>query len=431
MPISATLAINQLTAAKVAAGRPVLPLGFGEAGLPVHPELVAALATAAPSGAYGPVAGLPALREAAAGYWTRRRLPTEAGQVLAGPGSKPLLYAVLRANAGAVALPRPSWVSYAAQAQLLGRAVHHVPAPAGHGGVPDPDLLDAAASAARREGHPIGSVVLTLPDNPTGTLAGQEVVRAVCEVARRHDLLVLSDEIYRDLVHDPATAFLGPAEVLPEQTVVTTGLSKSLALGGWRIGVARMPQGPLGERLGAEVASIASEVWSSPANPVQQAAAWAFTEPAVLTARIHASRLLHAAVAGAVADRFDAAGAKVHRPTAAFYLYPDFAPYAELLADRWSVRTGEDLAHVLLERFDVATLPGSAFGEHPERLTLRIATSMLYGEGDQRETALRSPDPVRLPWIAARLDQLETALGGLLDRTGYADAAGVSGSPGG
>jgi aspartate aminotransferase len=416
MPISATLAINQLTAAKVAAGCDVLPLGFGEAGLPVHPELVTALASAAPSGAYGPVAGLAALREAAAGYWTRRRLPTEAGQVLAGPGSKPLLYAVLRAIPGAVALPRPSWVSYAAQARLLDRALHHVPTPEGQGGVPDPDLLDAAASAARRDGHPIESVVLTLPDNPTGTLAGAEVVRAVCEVARRHDLLVVSDEIYRDLVHDPATPFLSPAEVLPDRSVVTTGLSKSLALGGWRIGVARMPVGPLGERLAAEVASIASEVWSSPANPVQQAAAWAFTEPAVLTARIEVSRLLHAAVAGAVADRFERAGAKVHPPTAAFYLYPDFTPHAGLLADRWSVRTGADLAHLLLERFDVATLPGSAFGELHERLTLRIATSMLYGDGDQRETALESPDPVRLPWIAARLEQLEAALGGLLDR---------------
>ncbi|GAA5006116.1 pyridoxal phosphate-dependent aminotransferase [Actinopolymorpha pittospori] len=379
MPISATLAINQLTAAKVAAGRDVLPLGFGEAGLPVHPELVAALVSAAPSGAYGPVAGLPALREAAAGYWTRRRLPTEAEKVVAGPGSKPLLYAVLRANPGAVALPRPSWVSYAAQARLLDRAVHHVPTPEGQ---------------------------------------GAEVVRAVCEVARRHDLLVVSDEIYRDLVHDPATPFLSPAEVLPERTVVTTGLSKSLALGGWRIGVARMPVGPLGERLGAEVASIASEVWSSPANPVQQAAVWAFTEPAVLTARIDVSRRLHAAVARSVADRFERAGAKVHRPTAAFYLYPDFTPYADRLADRWSVRTGADLAHLLLERFDVATLPGSAFGELPERLTLRIATSMLYGDGDgdRRETALECPDPVRLPWIAARLDQLDAALGGLLDR---------------
>jgi aspartate aminotransferase len=414
MPISATLAINQLTAARIAAGRPVLPLGFGEAGLPVHPELVARLAAAAPSGAYGPVAGLPELREAAAGYWTRRRLPTEPAQVVAGPGSKPLLYALLSVNPGAVALPRPSWVTYAAQAQLLGRVVHHVPTPGGQGGVPDPGLLDAAASAARREGHPIGAVVLTLPDNPTGTLAGQDVVRAVCEVARRHDLLVVSDEIYRDLAHDPGAVFLSPAEVLPERTVVTTGLSKNLALGGWRIGVARMPAGPLGERLAAAVASVASEVWSSPANPVQQAAAWAFTEPAVLTARIEASRILHARVAAAVSDCFGSVGAEVHRPTAAFYLYPDFAPYADLLAERWSVRTAADLAHVLLERFDVATLPGSAFGESPERLTLRIATSMLYGSGDQRETALESQDPARLPWIADRLDQLEAALGKLL-----------------
>ncbi|GAA2755124.1 pyridoxal phosphate-dependent aminotransferase [Actinopolymorpha rutila] len=418
MAVSATLAINQLTADRLAAGRPVLPLGFGEAGLPVHPDLVAALSAAAAtgsSGGYGPVVGFPALREAAAGYWRRRCLPTTAAQVVAGPGSKPLLYAVLRASVGGVALPRPSWVSYAAQAQLLGREVHHVPTPDGQGGVPDPDLLDAAAASARAAGRPIGLVVLTLPDNPTGTLAGSGTIRAVADVARRHDLLIVSDEIYRDLVHDPIREFLSPAELAPERTVVTTGLSKNLALGGWRIGVARMPEGPLGNRLGAEVAAIASEVWSSPANPVQQAAAWAFEEPEQLTERIAASRSLHARVATAVADRFAAAGAAVHPPSAAFYLYPDFSAYAELLADRWSVRTGTDLATLLLDSFDVATLPGAAFGDQDERLSLRVATSMLYGEGEQREKALTAADPVALPWVAGRLDQLDAALGRLLD----------------
>ena len=66
-------------------------------------------------------------------------------------------------------------------------------------------------------------------------------VRAVCEIAHAHDMWVISDEIYRDLVHDSERPFLSPAEVIPDQTVVTTGLSKSLALGGWRIGVARFP----------------------------------------------------------------------------------------------------------------------------------------------------------------------------------------------
>ncbi|MGN6173777.1 MAG: pyridoxal phosphate-dependent aminotransferase, partial [Streptosporangiaceae bacterium] len=74
VPVSATLAANEILIRKRQAGEPVLPLSFGEAGLPVHPLLRAALAAAADRNAYGPVAGLPALRAAAAGYWTRRSL---------------------------------------------------------------------------------------------------------------------------------------------------------------------------------------------------------------------------------------------------------------------------------------------------------------------------------------------------------------------
>lgn len=414
MAMSATLAINELTAARLGEGRAIVPLGFGEAGLPVHPDLVRALISGAPVGAYGPVAGIGPLREAAAGWWTRRGLSTDASRVLAGPGSKPLLYALLQASDGAVALPRPSWVSYAAQAQLLRRELHHVPTLPGHGGVPDPDRLETAAAAATRAGRPIAVMVLTLPDNPTGTLAEPAVVRAACEVARRHGITIVSDEIYRDLVHDPAHPFLSPAEVAPERTVVTTGPSKSLAVGGWRIGVARLPEGPLGVELRARVVTFASEVWSSPCNPVQQAAAWAFTEPPALRDRIADSRRLHAHVARAVADRFAVAGADLSRPAAAFYVYPDLSRHAAELEGRWGIRTSADLARLLFTQLDVATLPGSAFGDLPRRLTLRIATSLLYGDDPQRLAALHAPAPATLPWITTHLTRLESALTRLL-----------------
>jgi len=84
---------------------------------------------------------------------------------------------------------------------------------------------------------------VTLPDNPTGRLASPVTVRALYQVAAAHRLVVISDEIYRDLVHDQATPMLSPAEVAPGATAVTTGLSKSLALGGWRLGAARRPAG--------------------------------------------------------------------------------------------------------------------------------------------------------------------------------------------
>ncbi len=417
MTVSATLAINEETARRRAAGLPVLPLGFGEAGLPVHESLVRKLGEAAGHASYGPVAGIEDLRDAAAGYWQRRGIATSSEHVIAGPGSKPLLYALLRAMGGGVALPGPSWVSYAAQAALLRIPAELLPTLPGEGGVPDPEALDAAATRCRRAGTPLTAVVLTLPDNPTGTVATPETVRATCAVAERHDLLIISDEIYRDLVHDEATAYLSPAEIAPDRTVVTTGLSKSLALGGWRTGVARFPDGPRGTRLLEEVAAIASEVWSAPTHPVQCAAAWAFTEPDCLRERVQLSRQLHGRVARAVADQLRAVGASVPSPTAGFYVYPDLEAHREMLQARHSVGTGPQLATALLDGPGIATLPAAVFGEPPTALRLRVATSQLYGSThEQREQSLTSENPTRLPWVAEQLTTLRLGLESLLRR---------------
>jgi aspartate aminotransferase len=413
VPVSATLAANEARARRRRGGQPVLPLAFGEAGLPVHPLLREALAAAAASGSYGPVAGIHALREAAAGYWTRRGLPTEPGGVVAGPGSKPLLYALLLAIGTDVAVPSPSWVSYAAQTQLTGARPHFVPAAPGEGGVCDAEALDRVVTEAAAGGRVIRAVIATLPDNPTGRLASPGAVRELCAVAERHDLIIISDEIYRDLVHDPEAEFLSPASVAPGRTVVTTALSKSLALGGWRIGAARLPDGPLGPGLTERLLGVASEIWSAPAGPVQHAAAVGFSEPADITRRIDRSRALHASVARAVASLFRSAGLLVPAPQAAFYLYPDFAPWREPLRRR-GLHTGADLARHLVERYGAGALPASAFGEPEDALRLRLATGLLYGDSEeQREAALAATDPLALPWIASALNAIEDMLSDL------------------
>jgi aspartate aminotransferase len=413
-PVSATLAANEALAARRRQGLPVLPLAFGEAGLPAHPALRDALAAATASNGYGPVAGHQALRSAAAGYWQRRGLAASADSIVCGPGSKPLIFGLMLAAGADVAVPRPSWVSYAAQASLIGARPQFVPAAPGEGGICDPAALGAAVRAARAAGRTIRSVVVTLPDNPTGRLPRPATVRALCDVAAEHDLIIISDEIYRDLVHDPAAPLLSPAAVAPERTVVTTALSKSLALGGWRIGVARLPEGPLGGWLRDQLLGIGSEIWSAPAAPIQQAAALAFSEPAELSERIAASRRLHAAVCRAVAGLCAAAGLDVPPPQAAFYVYPDFEPWRGHLARRHGVTTSAGLAGLMLERYGAGTLPGSAFGERPVALRLRLATGLLYGETDeQQEAALAAPDPLALPWIAAELARLGEILADL------------------
>ncbi len=414
VPVSATLAANEALASRRSRGEPVLPLAFGESGLPVHPLLAAELAETAGHGAYGPVAGTDRLRAAAAGYWSRRSLPTRPAAVVAGPGSKALLFGTLLALGADIAVPRPSWVSYAAQATLVGTAPHFVPAVPEQGGICEPAALDAAVLASHTNGRRIGAVLVTLPDNPTGRVASPQAVRELCAVAERHDLVVISDEIYRDLVHDPGTPILSPAQVAPHRTVVTTALSKNLSVGGWRIGVARMPDGATGAALRDRLLGIASEIWSAPAGPVQHAAAVALDEPADLAERVDRSRALHAAVCQEAARLCLSAGLALSPPQAAFYLYPDFEPLRGRLSARFGVRTGADLAALLLHRYGAGTLPGSAFGERASSLRLRLATGLLYGDTrEQREAALAAPDPLALPWISASLTRFAEILADL------------------
>lgn len=416
LSIAANLDLDERVNARLAAGDPVLHVGFGESRLPLLPALAERLAAAATLTEYGPVAGRVGPREAVAGYFTRRRLPTTADQVVLAPGSKPLLLALIAALPGDVVLARPAWVSYAPQARLLGRRVISVPIPACAGGVPDPDLLPIALAQARAGGADPRILVLTAPDNPTGTTADPGLVRRLCDAAEREDLTVVSDEIYRDVLFDPDAAYLSPAEVLPDRVVVVTGLSKSLALGGWRIGAARFPAGAAGRALRQRVLGAASQVWSNAPGPMQAVAEYAFAEPAEIVAHRQASTRLHAAVARSVHGALAASGAAVRPPTGGFYVYPDLACVADELR-HLGVRGSADLEAFLLDQFGIAVLGGHHGGDDPQALRIRVATSLLYGSDDtQRWTALRSPDPCALPWIAEAIGRIGALLPGIRGR---------------
>ncbi|SCF45068.1 aspartate aminotransferase [Micromonospora marina] len=410
------MALDQRVAERQAAGEFIVHLGFGEARLPVFEPLVQRLAAGAGRNGYGSVAGDLAARSALAGYFTRRRLPTDPGQVIIGPGSKALLFGLQVVLPGDIVLPAPCWNTYPPQARLAGKSVIPVPIPAEYGGVPDPESLDDALRAARRAGRDPRILLLSLPDNPTGTVAEPEAVRRLCEIASRENLWIISDEIYRDMLHSPLTEFLSPAELLPERTVVTTGLSKNLALGGWRIGGVRFPCGNHGSRLRDDLVAVASETWSALAQPMQEVAAYAFAEPPEIREYMAAGARLHGAVAGAVHRLTVAAGATCRPPTGGFYIYPDFEPVRAELALR-GVTDSASLQHELLESHGVAVLGGHHQGDDPAALRFRAATSLLYGSTDEeRAESLAAPDPLALPHIKGVLAALEERLAGLIPR---------------
>ena len=236
--------------------------------------------------------------------------------------------------------------------------------------------------AAAAAGRPIRSVVVTLPDNPTGRLAPPGHVRALCEVAAAHGWSSSATRSTATWSTTRPPRSLSPAQAAPERTVITTGLSKSLALGGWRIGVARMPDGPLGRGLRGPCSAPASEIWSAPAAPVQQAAALAFAEPPAITERI--ARQPAPCTPRSPAPSPASApppGCPSQPPQAGFYVYPDFGPWRDHLRARHQVTTAPPW-------------PGccwTATASHPARQRVRRAPRRAAAAAGHRAALRRQP----------------------------------------
>jgi hypothetical protein len=123
---------------------------------------------------------------------------------------------------------------------------------------------------------------------------------------------------------------------------------------------------------------------------------------------------LHATVARAMAALCADAGLLVRPPQASFYLYPDFGPWRDHLQARYGVTTSPGLARLLVQRYGAVTLPGTAFGDRPATLTLRLATARIYGNtADQQEAALAAAGPLKHPPLAAALTRFKEILADL------------------
>ncbi|MCH0543012.1 aminotransferase class I/II-fold pyridoxal phosphate-dependent enzyme, partial [Streptomyces sp. MUM 203J] len=213
-------------------------------GFPVAGELVAVLAAAADREEAEPPGGGAVLREAAAGYWWRRGLRCHPEDLAAAPGTGPLLAALLAAHGGDVLMPRPCPLTWTPQARLLGRPAYHVPTPAECGGVPDPYALMETVRRIRAEGGHPAVLLLSVADDPTGTVAPPELVREACEAAVSEGLHVVSDETWRDTLHRPHdTVLVSPAEMCPDDVTVLSDLAGSVTPAAWPAAVARFPPG--------------------------------------------------------------------------------------------------------------------------------------------------------------------------------------------
>ncbi|MFI1293426.1 aminotransferase class I/II-fold pyridoxal phosphate-dependent enzyme [Streptomyces sp. NPDC020792] len=392
------------------------PSALPEDGLPVLPEVSAALAGAANRTRRGPIGGGTELLDAACGYWLRRGLPTRPGRVAAAPGAPALLLALTATLGGDVLVPRPCAAWWAPYARLLGTPVFPVATPAECGGVPDPYALLETVRRVRAEGGDPRLLVLSVADDPTATVAPPEVLHETVEAATAEGLHLVSDETWRDTVHAPhETVLLSPAEMLPDRVTVVTDLAGAFLPAGWPAAIARFPAGATGEALHARVLDVLTALDARVAEPVAAAATHVLDEPGPVTARLAASVRLHARVARAVHAAVVAAGALVRPPQAGRHLYADLGPLRSAL-DAHAVGDAQELEDFLTTRLELPVHGGHRFGDDLGALRVRLSTADLLGRTDEeRAECLLSPEPLELPHVQRALLSLRSVLDDLRD----------------
>ncbi len=363
---SATLRINETSNQLRAEGRDIIKLGLGQSPFPVPERVVAALRDHAHEKDYLPVKGLKPLRESISRYINRREhMRSTWEDVLIGPGSKELLFMLQLAYYGDLLIPRPSWVSYAPQARIIGRSVHWLPTHGENNWQLTAEELDIVC---RDDPSRPRILILNYPSNPTGCTYTEDQLLALAHVARKYRIILLSDEIYGEVHFEGKHKSI--ARYYPEGTIVGTGLSKWAGAGGWRLGTFIFP--PELRPLQDAMAIIASETYTATSAPIQFAAIAAFDGGPDLDEYLKQSRRVLKAVGEYLHKRLIAMGAVVQKPQGAFYLFPDFSGFREALANR-DIKTSQALCQSLLEQTGVAILPASDFGFMPDHLGARLA----------------------------------------------------------
>lgn len=411
---SATLRINELSNQLRAEGRDIIKLGLGQSPFPVPERVVEALKEHAHEKDYLPVKGLKGLREAISGYINRNeRMRSTWEDVLIGPGSKELLFMLQLAYYGDLLIPRPSWVSYAPQARIIGRSVHWLPTHAENNWQLTAEELDIVC---RDDPTRPRILILNYPSNPTGCTYTDDQLLAIANVARKYKIILLSDEIYGEVHFEGRHKSI--ARYYPEGTIISTGMSKWLGAGGWRLGTFIFP--PELRPLQDAMAIIASETFTSTAAPIQHAAITAFNGGDDINEYLKQSRRVLKVVGEYMHRRLQEMNAVVQKPQGAFYLFPDFSAYREKLA-RHDIKTSQSFCTALLASTGVAILPSSDFGFTPDHLGARLAfvdfdggEALKLAGGDYADIEL-GDDFVQqaCPRLAKAMDKMEQWLNSL------------------
>ena len=355
---SATLKVDAKAKALQAEGRPVISYAAGEPNFatPAHIVEAAREALNDPKNfRYTPAAGLPELRDAIVEKTTRDSgLTVPAAQVLVTNGGKQAVYQafqVLLDPGDEVLVPTPYWTTYPEAIALADGVQVDVFA----GAEQEYKVTVEQLEAARTERTKV--LLFVSPSNPTGAVYSPEETRAIGEWANEHGIWVISDEIYQNLTYDGvrAVSIVEAVPALAERTILVNGVAKTYAMTGWRVG---WMVGPADIMKGA--ANLQSHLTSNVNNIAQRAALAALLgdQQPVEEMRVAFDRRREVIVRELNAI----SGFQVPVPQGAFYAYADVQGVLGREIDGVVPNTSLELADLLLDKAEVAAVPGEAFG---------------------------------------------------------------------
>jgi aspartate aminotransferase len=385
---SPTLAMNAKALSMRAAGIDVISFGVGEPDFDTPKHIREAATQAMEEGftRYTAVGGIPELKDAIVEKFRRdNNLNYEPDEVMVSCGGKHALFNLAQAflNPGdEVIIPAPYWVSYPPIVLLAGASPVVVGTKEADDFKLSPESLETAITPRTR------LLILNSPSNPTGSVYTESELRALTEVILKHDIWVVSDEIYEKLIFDekPFHSVAQISEEAKSKTFVVNGVSKTYAMTGWRIGYVAGPR-----EIMAGMSKIQSQSTSNPNSIAQKGAVAALNGPqdfikvmleAFNQRRKHLLQRLNAIK-----------GVHCNEPGGAFYAFPNFSHYFNTKTEEKTIHGSVDLCEYFLTEARVALVPGMAFGD---------------------DNFIRFSYATGLETIKEGLDRIESALGKLV-----------------
>jgi len=365
---SSTLLINEISNKLEREGKKIFKFGFGQSPFKVPQDIVNELKGNAHQNKYLPMQGLEDLRVSIAHYISKKKdHKYSSSNIIVGPGSKELMFLLQILFDGEIILPAPSWVSYAPQAIIGRNKIKWIQTKSENNWFPTAKEIEDVIKKDKQKKY---LIFLNSPNNPSGQVCTN--LSEISQLTKKYNLYFLSDEIYSELTFEDN--YQSISNYSPENTIISTGLSKWCGAGGWRLGYFILPEN-LSE-ITNQLKVLASETFSSVSSPIQYAAIAAHKND-------HANYINHSknilkSVGNYVYENLKSNNVLINKPQGGFYLLPEF------INKKFSTST--ELCDNILKETGVALLPGSDFGFSEKKMLARLSYTDFDGENFMNNT---------------------------------------------